>query len=158
MTRVLSRDASDFKRYFEITDSGGVQRLPRRLPRAVAMELMLTGRRVEAEALSLGLVNRLAPLGSLMSAARELAATIAGKAPLATRAVKAAVDAGEGRWVAETFVAMRGGKTPIYDAMRSSEDAREGPLAFAEKRPPVWTGRYEIRRLPPAALTARLRF
>ena len=53
---------------------------------------MLTGRRVEAEeALSLGLVNRLAPLGSLMSAARELAATIAGKAPLATRAVKAAV-------------------------------------------------------------------
>ena len=49
-----------------------------------------------------------------MSAARELAATIAGKAPLATRAVKAAVDAGEGRSVAETFVAMRGGKTPIF--------------------------------------------
>ena len=49
-----------------------------------------------------------------MSAARELAATIAGKAPLATRAVKAAVDAGEGRSVAETFVVMRGGKTPIF--------------------------------------------
>ena len=74
-----------------------------------------------------------------MSAARELAATIAGKAPLTTRAVKAAVDAGEGRSVAETFVAMRGGKTPIYDATRSSEDAREGPLAFAEKRPPVYS-------------------
>jgi crotonobetainyl-CoA hydratase len=125
-----------------IPDAGGVQRLPRRLPRSVAMELMLTGRRVEAEeARSLGLVNRLAPLGSLMTAARELAATIAGKAPLATRAVKALVNAGEGRSVADTFAAMRGGKTPVYDAMRSSEDAREGPLAFAEKRPPEWKGR-----------------
>ena len=40
---------------------------------------------------------------------------------------------------------MRGGKTPIYDAMRSSEDAREGPVAFAEKRPPVWKGQAEDR-------------
>jgi crotonobetainyl-CoA hydratase len=125
-----------------IADSGGVQRLPRRLPRAVAMELLLTGRRLEArEALSLGLVNRLALLGSLMDAARELAATIAEKAPLAIRAVKAAVNAGEGRSVAETYDAMREGKTPIYDAMRNSGDAREGPLAFAEKRRPAWTGR-----------------
>ena len=125
-----------------IADSGGVQRLPKRLPRAVAMELLLTGRHVEAqEALSLGLVNRLVPLGSLMTAARELANTIAEKAPLAVRAVKAAVNAGEGRSVAETFAALRGGETPIYDAMRASEDAREGPLAFAEKRPPAWTGR-----------------
>ena len=76
-----------------------------------------------------------------MSAAREFASTIAGKAPLATRAVKATVNAGEGRSVAETFVAMREGKTPIYDVVRGSEDAREGPLAFAEKRPPVWKGR-----------------
>lgn len=125
-----------------IPNSGGVQRLPRRLPRAIAMELLLTGRRVEAEeALLRGLVNRLTPLGSLMTAARELAATIAAKAPLATRAVKAAVNAGEGRSVAETYAALRGDKAPVYDLMLSSEDAREGPLAFAEKRPPVWKGR-----------------
>jgi crotonobetainyl-CoA hydratase len=125
-----------------IADSGGVQRLPKRLPRAMVMELLLTGRRLEAqEALSLGLVNRLVPLGSLMTAARELANTIVEKAPLAIRAVKAAVNAGEGRSVAETFAALRSGETPIYDAMRASEDAREGPLAFAEKRPPAWTGR-----------------
>jgi crotonobetainyl-CoA hydratase len=125
-----------------IPDSGGVQRLPQRLPRAVAMELLLTGRRMEAEeALSRGLVNRLAPLGSLMTASRELAATIAVKAPLATRAVKAAIDTGEGRSTPEIYAAMRAGKTPIYDLMRSSADAREGPLAFAEKRPPVWKGR-----------------
>jgi enoyl-CoA hydratase/carnithine racemase len=60
---------------------------------------------------------------------------------LAARAIKAAVNAGEGRSVAETYAAMRGGEVPLYDAMRSSEDAREGPLAFAEKRTPVWKGR-----------------
>jgi len=121
-----------------IADSGGVQRLPR----ALAMELLLTGRRLEAqEAHSLGLVNRLAPLGSLMSVARRLATTIAEKAPLATRAVKAAVNAGEGLSVAATYAALRGGEAPIYKVMLASEDAREGPLAFAEKRPPVWKGR-----------------
>ena len=138
-----------------IPNSGGVQRLPRRLPRALAMELLLTGRRVEAEeALLRGLVNRLAPLGSLMTAARELAATIAAKAPLATRAVKAAVNAGEGRSVAETYAALRGDKAPVYDLMLSSEDAREGPLAFAEKRPPVWKGRSLLDSCPHPALRA----
>jgi crotonobetainyl-CoA hydratase len=125
-----------------IADSGGVQRLPRRLPRPLAMELLLTGRRVEArEARSLGLVNRLAPQGSLMTAARELAETIAARAPLAARAVKAAVGLGEGRSVAETYAALRDAKSPIYDAMLASEDAREGPRAFAEKREPAWKGR-----------------
>ena len=125
-----------------MADSGGVQRLPRRLPRAIAMELLMTGRRLEAaEALRLGLVNRLAPLGSLMTAARELAQTIAVKAPLATEAIKAVVAATDGMSVAETYRAMRAGAIPEYQAMLGSQDAREGPLAFAEKRPPQWKGR-----------------
>ncbi len=123
-------------------EGGGVQRLPRRIAPALAMELLLTGRRVGAEeALRLGLVNRVAPLGSLMSAAREFAASIAAKAPLATRAAKALARAGEGLSVEETFASMRSGRVADYDAMLASEDAQEGPRAFAEKRPPVWTGR-----------------
>ena len=125
-----------------VANAGGVQRLPRRIAPALAMELLLTGRRVAAgEALRLGLVNQVAPLGSLMSAAREFAATIASKAPLATRAAKALVRAGEGLSVEEAFAAMRSGRVAVYEALLASQDAREGPRAFAEKRPPVWTGR-----------------
>jgi crotonobetainyl-CoA hydratase len=125
-----------------VANAGGVQRLPRRIAPALAMELLLTGRRLGAEeALRLGLVNRVAPLGSLMSAAREFATAIAAKAPLAVRAAKALVRAGEDLSIQETFAAMRAGRVAVYDEMLASEDAREGPRAFAEKRPPVWTGR-----------------
>lgn len=125
-----------------VANAGGVQRLPRRIAPALAMELLLTGRRVGAEeALRWGLVNRIAPLGSLMTAARELATTVAAKAPLATRAAKALVRAGEGLSVQETFAVMRSGRVEVYNEMLASDDAREGPRAFAEKRAPEWTGR-----------------
>jgi crotonobetainyl-CoA hydratase len=89
----------------------------------------------------LGLVNQVVPLGSLMSAARALATTIAAKAPQSTRAIKALTRAGEGLSIEAMFKAMRSGRIAAYSAALASEDAREGPRAFAENRPPVWTGR-----------------
>jgi crotonobetainyl-CoA hydratase len=123
-----------------VADAGGVVRLPSRLPRAIAMELLLTGRRMGAdEAARHGLVNRVVDRDDLMTTAREFADTIAAAAPLATRAVKASVRAAEGLGAEEAYAAMCA--TPAYRAMLASEDAAEGPRAFAEGRPPVWRGR-----------------
>jgi crotonobetainyl-CoA hydratase len=122
-----------------VADAGGVVRLPARLPRAIAMELLLTGRRMDAgEAARRGLVNRVVSRGLLLPAARELARTIAAAAPLAVRAVKAVVDATEGMAAEAAFAAMR--QTAAYREMLASADAQEGPRAFAEGRPPEWTG------------------
>ena len=123
-----------------VPDAGGVVRLPRRVPRALAMELLLTGRRMGAdEALRHGLVNRVVDRDDLMTTARDLADQIAAAAPLATRAVKAVVRAAEGLGAEEGYAVMRA--TPSYREMLASEDASEGPRAFAEGRPPVWRGR-----------------
>jgi crotonobetainyl-CoA hydratase len=125
-----------------VADAGGVLRLPRRLPRAVAMELLLTGRRLEAdEGARWGLVNRVVEPIDLLDTARELASRIDAAAPLAVRAVKAIVDATVELPVEEGFAALRAGRVPAYDRAIRSEDASEGPRAFAEKRPPVWRGR-----------------
>jgi crotonobetainyl-CoA hydratase len=123
-----------------VPDAGGVVRLPARLPRAIAMELLLTGRRMGAdEAARLGLVNRVVEPDELMTAARELAGVIADAAPLATRAVKAVVGATEGLGAEEAYATMR--EVAAYREMLASEDAAEGPRAFAEGRPPQWRGR-----------------
>lgn len=125
-----------------IPDAGGVLRLPRRLPRAIAMELMLTRRRMAAEeAARYGLVNRVVPAARLMEAARGLAEEVLAGAPLAVAALKEVVAVTEGLSVEEGYRAMRSGGAPLYRRMLASEDAREGPRAFAEKRPPAWRGR-----------------
>lgn len=125
-----------------VADSGGVLRLPRRLPRAVAAELLLTGRRMAAaEAHRHGLVNTVVPPEQLADAAAELARTIAGAAPLAVAAVKEITEATEDDDVAAAYRRLRSGALPRYQAMLASADAEEGPRAFAEKRPPHWQGR-----------------
>jgi crotonobetainyl-CoA hydratase len=124
-----------------VPDSGGMFRLERRLPRPLAMELLLTGRPIDAaEATRWGIVNRLAEAGDLMAEARALAAELEAVAPLATRAVKAVLAATEGMTVEEAFAALRDGSIPAYDRAMASADAEEGPRAFAEGRDPVWRG------------------
>ena len=125
-----------------IPDSGGVLHLPRRLPRPLAVELLLTGRSLPApEAFDRGLVNQVVAGAELLPAARALAERIASAAPLAVAAVLEVLDATEAGSVPDGFAALRSGQLPRYAAMLVSQDAAEGPAAFAERRAPVWKGR-----------------
>ena len=115
-------------------------RLPKRMPRNIAMELLMTGRRMGAEeAARWGLVNAVVP--SAMERAREFATLLASGPPLALAAVKAVVRETETLANAQCYALMRSGKLAAFEAMLSSQDAREGPRAFAEKREPVWQGK-----------------
>ncbi len=125
-----------------VPDSGGAIRLPRRLPRAVAMELLLTGRRASAEELARwGLVNAVVPAEELMPAARALAERVVAAAPLSLRAIKEIDRAADGLDERAAFRAIREGDLPVYRRIYASEDAAEGMAAVAEKRSPVWRGR-----------------
>ena len=125
-----------------VADSGGLLRLPQRLPDAVARELLLTGRWMTAtEAGRWGLANRVVPGAKLMDTALELAAAIRAGAPLAVAAVQEILAATAGLDVPDGFARLRSGELPAYTRMLGSEDAVEGPQAFAEKRPPQWRGR-----------------
>ncbi len=115
-------------------------RLPKRMPRSIALELLMTGRRMGAsEAARWGLVNAVVP--SAMKRARELAALLAGGPPLALAAIKEVVRETETLGVEACYALMRSGRLRAFEAMLASEDAREGPRAFAEKRDPVWQGK-----------------
>src|SRR5450755_2500848 len=121
-----------------VAAGGGLLRLPRVLPRAIAMEMALTGDPITAErGYELGLVNRLVEPGESLAAALELAGQIAPNAPLALAASKRILNESVD-WTDADFWARQG---EIVGPVMSSEDAREGATAFAEKRPPVWTGR-----------------
>jgi crotonobetainyl-CoA hydratase len=125
-----------------VADSGGLLRLPRRIPEAVARELLLTGRRMTAdEAVRWGLANRVVPGDELGAAALALAAEIVAGAPLAVAAIQEVLARTAGLDLPSAFSLMRSGDLPAYAAMLGSDDAVEGPRAFAEKRPPVWRGR-----------------
>ena len=125
-----------------VADAGGLLRLPARVPRAIALEYLLTGRRFgAAEAARWGLVNRVVPGTQLMAAARELAAAICAAAPLAVAAVLEILRETEGLSVRDGYRVLAGGGLPAYRAMLDSEDAREGARAFSERRKPVWGGR-----------------
>jgi crotonobetainyl-CoA hydratase len=125
-----------------VADAGGVIRLPRRLPRAIAMEMAMTGRRAAAAELARwGLVNAVVPSDRLMEEARALADRVAASAPLSLQAIKEIDGAAEGLSVREAYRATREGDLPVYRGLYESADAAEGMAAFAERRVPCWSGR-----------------
>ena len=125
-----------------VPDAGGLLRLPGRLPRPIAVELLLTGRRLTAaEAARWGLVNRVVPAEQVMTAARELAGAICAAAPLSVAAALEILRETEATAVGAGYAIQRSRGLPAYQAMLGSTDAAEGALAFTERRPPVWQGR-----------------
>jgi enoyl-CoA hydratase len=112
--------------------------LPRQMPHAVAMELLLTGELIDAaRAYELGFVNRVVPRGELMQTALSLAAKIAANGPLAVRAIRESARAVNGLPVAEALKIEAEHAAPVF----ASKDAVEGPRAFLEKRTPQFEGR-----------------
>ena len=137
---VASKDASfgipEVKRGL-VAGGGGLLRLPTRIPPAIAMELALTGEAFTAErAHALGMVNVLAEPGGALDAAIELAERITVNGPLAVAATKRIIVESRG-WSPDTqFSEQNKILMPVF----SSNDAKEGAIAFAEKRPAHWTG------------------
>jgi len=121
-----------------VAAGGALRQLPRRMPYGMAMELALTGDPITAErAFEMGLVNRLADPGEALAVALELAAAITPNGPLALRATKAVLQR-QFDWSDEDFWHEQG---QISGPVFASQDAREGAIAFSEKRQPVWQGR-----------------
>jgi enoyl-CoA hydratase len=121
-----------------IPGGGGTQRLPRLVGRGKALEMILTGMRIRGdEALRLGIVERVVPAAEVLSTARELARTLAAKAPIALRYAKEAVVKGLELPLAEGLRL----EQDLSTLLRTTEDRLEGARAFLEKRRAKWTGR-----------------
>jgi len=124
-----------------IAAAGGIFRVVDQLPRKIAMRLLVTGEPIAAdEAARWGLINEVVPDGTVLEAALALADKITVNAPLAVQASKrVAVGADDGVVTVETDAWKRSNRA--MRAVFSSQDAMEGPLAFAQKRAPVWKAR-----------------
>jgi enoyl-CoA hydratase len=117
---------------------GGTTRVPRVVGRSKAMELVLTCEPIDAaEALRIGLVNRVVPLADLMPTVERMARTIASKSPIAVRLARESLRRGTDLEFADHLTL----ETYLGTLMDTTEDKREGARAFAEKRPPHFTGR-----------------
>lgn len=120
-----------------IAGSGGLVRLPRRIPPAIALEYALTGERMDARtAHSWGLVNRLTAPGTALEAALALAERIVKNGPRAVDMTKRIVSESPA-WPAADIWTLQ---APLVESVLATDDAREGALAFAEKREPRWSG------------------
>ncbi|MFE6977274.1 crotonase/enoyl-CoA hydratase family protein [Streptomyces sp. NPDC057682] len=121
-----------------VARAGGLLRLPQRIPYQIAMEIALTGGFLEAnQAYSFGLVNRITERGGALDGALGLAGEIAANGPLAVRVTKEIIAGQAEEPVTDGWARMLELSAPVF----TSEDAEEGPRAFAEKRAPRWTGR-----------------
>lgn len=117
--------------------AGGLLRLPRQVPRRIAMELALTGDFVSAQrAYEIGLINRIVPAGGALEGAMTLARTIAANGPLALAASKRVIVESQDWLTTEMFARQEEMIRPVF----TSQDAIEGATAFAQKRPPNWKG------------------
>lgn len=121
-----------------VAAGGGALLLAQRVPRALALEMLLTGEPVDAvRAAGMGLVNRVVDDGGALDAALELATAIAANGPLALAATKRIVQEAPGWSPAQAWDRQQEVIAPVF----ASDDAREGAAAFAERRAPEWTGR-----------------
>ena len=117
---------------------GSAVRLPRQIPYTVAAELLLTGRHITAdEARSIGLIGHVVPDGQALGRALEIADAIAANGPVAVRAILRVIRETEGMPENEAFAL----EAKVGMAVFASEDAKEGPRAFAEKRRPQFRGK-----------------
>lgn len=142
---ILAADHAQFAlpeiRSGTVADAASVK-LPKRIPYHIAMEMLLTGRWIDAdEAARWGMINRIYPADSLMDEARALADHLADGPPLVYAAIKEIVRDAEGKDFQTVMNKIPRRQYPSVDVLYSSEDQKEGARAFAEKRDPVWKGR-----------------
>ncbi|PKQ12708.1 MAG: crotonobetainyl-CoA hydratase [Alphaproteobacteria bacterium HGW-Alphaproteobacteria-1] len=142
---ILAADHASFAlpeiRSGTVADAASIK-LPRRIPYHIAMEMLLTGRWIDAmEAARWGLVNRILPAASLMAGARTLADELAAGPPLVFAAIKEIVREAEDMKFQDALNRITKSQFATVERLYRSEDQLEGARAFAEKRDPVWQGR-----------------